>query len=96
MAAERTGDRPIAVVPPAVLAASAGKSRTVRPFDGTAAKQRDHHPNLTPADYARVQRILDEGEPFRKRHRERNGFVEMECFRHRGLYGTAPRLSTMT
>ena len=85
-ASARTGDWPIAVAGEAVLAAIAARSRTVRLSDrggkidehGTATKQREHHPDIAPADYARVQRILDEGELFRAGPRHAMGFLEMD------------------
>ena len=41
-----------------------GKSKTVRLSGETAAKQTVNHHDLKPEDYARVQRIFDEGEMF--------------------------------
>ena len=78
--AERAGDWPIAIAGEAVLAAIAARSRTVRLSDGTAEKQRGSHRDITPTDYARVQRILDEGEWFRDRHSPRHAiaFIEMD------------------
>ncbi len=42
-----------------------------------AYKQKEHHPDLDPEDYARAQRILDEGELFEaQRARHAIGFLE--------------------
>ena len=61
-----------------ILTAIGGRSRTVRLSPETAAKQSRHHPDLVPKDYARVQRILDEGELFRdgRSPRVAVGFLE--------------------
>ena len=58
------GDWPIAVMPASALQVIGSRSRTVRLSPATAAKQGDHHPDVTPQDYARAQRALDEGEVF--------------------------------
>ena len=68
----------VAAVPPAVLSAIGGRSSTVRISAATAVKQARRHPELAPEDYAKVQLILDEGELFRKRDRELNGFVKAD------------------
>ena len=68
----------IAIAPRVVLNAIGGRSPIVRLSVATAAKQTRRHPDLAPGDYAKVQLILDEGELFRKRAREMNGFVEAE------------------
>ena len=68
----------IAIAPRVVLDAIDGRSPTVRLSAATAAKQTRRHPGLARGDYAKVQLILDEGELFRKRAREMNGFVEAE------------------
>ena len=52
------------------------RSRTGRLSGETAAKQTVKHPDLAPADYARVQRIFDEGEVFAASERIAIGFVE--------------------
>ena len=72
------GDWPVAVLPEAILSAIGGRSRTVRLSGETAAKQTARHPDLAPADYARIQRIFDEGEVFTASHRIVIGFVEEE------------------
>ena len=58
--------------------AGGGKSPTVRLSADTAGKHKDKHPDLDPGDYARVQRILDEGELFADRRDPRAivGFTE--------------------
>ncbi len=64
------GDWPVAVLPPAVQQTLGGLSRTVRLSPWTAEKQAGRipgipgHPDVAPTDYARVQKILDEGEWF--------------------------------
>ena len=68
----------IAIAPRVVLDAIDGRSPTVRLSAATAAKQTRRHPGLARGDYAKVQLILDEGELFRKRAREMNGFVEAD------------------
>ena len=70
------GDWPVAIVPPRVLAAIGGKSRTVRLSPYTAGKQKHRHKDLAPEDYARVQRILDEGELFMQGNDRVKGFIE--------------------
>lgn len=79
-AASRTGDWPVAVAGQAVLAAIAARSRTVRLSDGTATKQREHHRDVAPTDYDRLQRILDEGEVYMSRHHPRavEAFIVMD------------------
>ena len=71
------GDWPVAVVPAAVQSALRARSHTVRLSAETARKQADRHPDLAPADYALVQRILDNGELFRDRNGV-IGFLEMD------------------
>ena len=44
----------------------------------TARKQRAHHRDLAPTDYARLQRLLDEGEPFRDRYSPRAATAFLE------------------
>ena len=63
------GDWPVAILSAAVLNAIGGKSKTVRLSGETAAKQTVNHRDLEPEDYARVQRIFDEGEVFGERER---------------------------
>lgn len=70
------GDWPIAIMPPRVLAAIGGKSRTVRLSPYTAGKQKHRHKDLAPEDYARVQRILDEGELFKESDQIAIGFIK--------------------
>ena len=69
------GDWPVARMPDAALAATGGRSPTVRLSASTAAKQALRHPDLAPDDYARVQRILDRGEWFRARPGHMLGFI---------------------
>ena len=71
------GDWPVAMVPAAVQSAIRARSHTVRLSAKTARKQADRHPDLAPADYALVQRILDDGELFRDRNGV-IGFLEMD------------------
>ena len=74
------GDWPVARMPDAALAATGGRSPTVRLSASTAAKQALRHPDLAPDDYARVQRILDRGKMFRDRRDPRAavGFIEAD------------------
>ena len=44
----------------------------------TAGKQRGHHPDIAATDYARLQRLLDEGEPFRDRYSPRAATAFLE------------------
>ena len=44
----------------------------------TAAKQAERHPNIEAADYALVQRIVDEGEIFQASPRLVVGFLEVD------------------
>ncbi len=69
-------DWPAAVLGGPVMAAIGARSRTARLSAETAAKQARRHPDLEPADYARVQRILDEGELFTSGERVAIGFME--------------------
>ncbi len=71
-------DWPAAVLEGPVRAAIGARSRTVRLSAETAAKQARRHPDLEPADYARVQRILDEGEVFSAPRGRAIGFLEEE------------------
>lgn len=67
----------MAVAGPTVAGAIAARSRTVRLSGETAAKQTVRHPDLRPADYAIVQRLLDDGEWFMaRRRRHAIGFLE--------------------
>ena len=52
---------PVAILAARALRAVRGASRTVRLSKASAAKQGAVHPDVTPADYARLQRILDAG-----------------------------------
>ena len=72
------GDWPVAVVPQAILAAIGGRSRAARLSSATALKQADRHFDLEAEDYARAQRILDEGEIFKAGDRLAIGFIEEE------------------
>ena len=66
----------MAVLSAAVLNAIGGKSKTVRLSGETAAKQTVNHHDLSPQDYARVQRLLDGGELFVKDDRRAYAFLE--------------------
>ncbi len=70
------GDWPVAVLSAAVLNAIGGKSKTVRLSGETAAKQTVNHHDLESKDYARVQRIFDEGELFAEHGTRAIGFLE--------------------
>lgn len=71
-------DWPIAVLDAAVLKAISGTSRTVRLSDYTVKKQAKSRKgqNFTADDYARVQRIIDQGEVFLSREHFAIGFIE--------------------
>ena len=73
-------DWPLAIVPEALRRAIGGQSSTVRLSGETAAKQTARHPDLAPADYARLQRILDEGELFMASERMTLGFIEEDGY----------------
>ncbi len=72
------GDWPVAVVPEAIRKAIGGRSHTVRLSGETAAKQTIRHPELAPGDYARIQRIFDEGEVFATYGNQAAGFLEQD------------------
>ena len=73
------GDWPVASVEDAALKSALGaKSGVVRLSGETAAKQMVTHHDLAPADYALVQRILDEGELFTERKRHAAGFLQVD------------------
>ena len=74
--AKPDGDFAIAVAPETLLAAVGGRSRVVRLSEETAAKQRKHR--LDPEDYARVQRLLDEGEWVQQSGTHAAGFIEID------------------
>ena len=60
---------------------SAGVGETVfltENLIATAGKQREHHPDIAPTDYARLQRLLDEGEVFRDRYSPRAATAFLE------------------
>ncbi len=82
LAGKVEGPYPIAVLGQEALQAVQGRSKTVRLSKYTADKQAGRipenpgHPDLTPTDYARVQRIFDEGRVFRKGKRYVVGFIE--------------------
>ena len=85
------GDWPVAVMPPRVLAAIGGKSRTVRLSADTAGKQKDKHPDLDPEDYARAQRILDEGELLMQGEDRAMAFLEEGGFLWRAVAKASAR-----
>lgn len=70
------GDWPVALMPAHILARIGGKSRTTRLSTWTANKQKKKHPDIDPGDYARVQRIFDEGEVFQISNQIAIGFIE--------------------
>ncbi len=76
LAGAEGADRPVATLGEAVARAIGARSRIVRLSSETAAKQRRRHPDIRPEDYARVQRILDEGELFREDTRAIIGFAK--------------------
>ncbi len=55
------GDRIVAVLDDALLAALGGRSGSVRMTAETAAKQAARHPDLAPEDYERLQTVIDHG-----------------------------------
>ncbi len=71
-------DWPVAAAAEAVTRAIGSNSRIVRLSSATARKQARHPPDLTPGDYALVQRALDEGELFRIDDRNVTGFLEVD------------------
>ena len=70
------GDWPVAVLGPSIAAAVGARSHTLRLSRATAAKQRARHRDIEVEDYARLQRILDEGEWFKQSATNALGFVE--------------------
>lgn len=74
------GDWPIALMPAGAMQAIGAQSHTVRLSPAGAVHQRDRHPDIAATDYARLQRILDEGEVYRSRHHPRSveAFIEMD------------------
>lgn len=60
------GPLPVAVLKPTQVAAIAARGKIVRFSDDTARKQAGRHPDLTPEDYGRVQRMLDTGPTVRR------------------------------
>ena len=76
LAGATQADWPVAILPEAVLSAIGARSRTVRLSGETAAKQTVRHPDLAPADYARIQRIFEEGEVFVSDDRRIYAFVQ--------------------
>ena len=54
-------DDPIAVLDSAILATVGWRSAYVRLSSETARKQFEHHPDLAPGDYFRIQCIVDHG-----------------------------------
>ena len=72
------GDWPVAVLGTSIAEAIGARSHTVRFSRETAAKQRARHRDIKAEDYARVQRILDEGELFVDRAGGLVGFIEFD------------------
>ena len=72
------GDWPIALMPAGAMQAIGAQSHTVRLSPDGAVHQRERHPDIAPADYARLQRILDEGEVFRVGPHHAIAFLEMD------------------
>jgi SPP1 gp7 family putative phage head morphogenesis protein len=60
--AKPSGNWPIAQIPPEDAKAIGSKTGTVLLSADTMLKQKDHHPELTPEDYALVQAAVDKGE----------------------------------
>lgn len=60
--AKPDGDFPLAVLPDADLSAIGAKNRTVRFSADTAAKQIKVHPEITSAEYAKAQDVVDRGQ----------------------------------
>ena len=77
------GDYPLAVIQREFADEIGARSRVVRFSKNTAEKQRMNHSDLVPNDYARVQRIFDEGKVFRRRNDDRHlvGFLTDESGR---------------
>ena len=79
MSGASDGDWPVAAMEDAALKSALGaKSGVVRLSGETAAKQTVRHTELVSADYALVQRILDEGELFTERKRHAAGFLQVD------------------
>ena len=74
-AALTSGDWPVAVLGPSGAGNLGSTATAVRLSDWTAAKQLYPHPGLRPADYARVQRILDGGRLLRESDRVAVAFL---------------------
>ena len=70
------GDWPVAVLGPSIAEAVGARSHTLRLSSETAAKQHARHRDIEVEDYARLQRILDEGEWFKQSTTHALGFVE--------------------
>ena len=70
------GDWPVAVLGPLIAEATGARSNIVRFSRETAAKQCARHRDIAAEDYARVQRILDEGEWFKQSTTHALGFGE--------------------
>ncbi|MDE0029390.1 MAG: phage minor head protein [Deltaproteobacteria bacterium] len=80
---DRRAAWPIAVVPSRILDILGGRSRTLRLTRDTADKQGGRVPgnpghDVAPEDYARAQRILDDGEFFQDSDLSAVGFMEDE------------------
>ena len=69
-------DWPVAVLGPLIAEAVGARSHTLRLSRETAAKQRARHRDIEVEDYARLQRILDEGEWFKQSATNALGYVE--------------------
>ncbi len=78
LAGAADGDWPVAALPEAVLSAIGARSRTIRLSGDTAAKQTVRHADVAPADYARIQRIFDEGEVFATYGNQAAAFLEQD------------------
>ena len=72
------GDWPIALMPAGAMRATGAQSHTVRLSPDGAVHQRERHPDIAATDYARLQRILDEGEVFRAGPRHAIAFLDMD------------------
>ncbi len=71
------GDWPIAIMPARIMRATDAQARVVRLSPGSVKHIRDHHPDVTPGNYALVQRILDAGEFYHSTPMHVVGYLEL-------------------
>ena len=90
VAALSNEDWPVAVAPNAVSDALGTSTGVVRFSGWQAAKQLFRHPDLRPASYALVQRVLDDGEIFRQYTSIAVGFVEDQGAWWRAVFKAVP------